>query len=128
MTTTEFFNAYKNGQRHFTGLGFEYEEGFSDQDFTDIVFENCFLYLDFRNSNLRNAAFISCNIKEIDLRGADLTDALMTKCLVESALFKGAVVTNFRFIENYYYGHTLGQTDFDSKLIDQDADHQDETQ
>lgn len=123
MTTKAFFDAYKNGQRHFTGLVFEYEEGFSDQDFTDIIFENCFLYLNFRNSNLRNAAFISCNIKEIDLRGANLTDAVMTKCLVESALFKAAIVTNFRFTENYYYGHTLGQTDFDTRLMHSDADH-----
>ncbi|MBK8547770.1 MAG: pentapeptide repeat-containing protein [Saprospiraceae bacterium] len=36
-----------------------------------MIFENCFLYLDFHNSNLTNADFISCNIKEIDLLGAN---------------------------------------------------------
>lgn len=121
MTTKEFFDSYKNGQRHFIALDFEYEKGFSNNDFTDIVFERCFLYLDFQNSNLTNAQFISCNIKEIDLRGANLTNAFMTKCLIESAMFKGAIVTNFRFIENYYYGHTLNQNDFDTKIINADT-------
>ena len=120
MTTKEFFDAYKNGQRYFADLDFEYEAGFSNNDFSDIIFESCFLYLDFRNSNLTNAQFISCNIKEIDLRNANLTNAFMTKCLVESAIFKGANVTNFRFAENYYFGLTLNQKEFDSELINSD--------
>jgi hypothetical protein len=121
LTHIEFFGAYKNGQRHFLDLDFEYLEGFSNKDFSDIVFEGCFLYLDFRNSNLTNAKFIGCNIKEIDLRQANLTNALMTNCLVESAMFKGATVTGFKFIDNYYYGLTLGQEEFDDKIIHSDA-------
>lgn len=117
MTTKEFFEEYKNGQRHFADLDFGYDMGFANKDFPDIIFENCFLYLDFRNSNLTNAKFLSCNIKEIDLRGANLTNAFMTKCLVESAMFKGAIVTNFRFIENYYFGHILNQEDFDTGIL-----------
>jgi uncharacterized protein YjbI with pentapeptide repeats len=117
MTVAEFFDAFEKGQRHFIGLDFEYEDGFSSKDFSNVTFEKCFLYVDFRNSNLSNSKFIECNIKEIDLRGADLTNSLMTKCLVESAMFKGARVMNFKFEENYYYGLTLGQDDFDTKLI-----------
>ena len=121
MKSRDFFEAYKNGQRHFVDLDFEGEEGFSKGEFSHIIFERCFLYVDFRKSNLTNAQFLSCNIKGIDLRGANLTNAIMTKCSVESAMFKGAIVTNFRFIENYYYGLTLNQEDFDEKLIDSDA-------
>jgi uncharacterized protein YjbI with pentapeptide repeats len=120
MTTKEFFEAYKSGQRRFVDLEFEYEEGFANKDFSDIIFENCFLYLDFRSSNLTNAQFISCNIKEVDLRGTNLTNAFMTKCLVESAMFRGATVTNFRFIENSSYGRTLNQKDFDTFFINSD--------
>lgn len=103
MTVAEFFAAFEAGQRHFTALDFEYEEGFSGKDFSGAIFERCFLYLDFRNSNLYDAQFIDCNIKEIDLRGANLTGAFMTRCLVESAMFKGACTAGFRFVENYYY-------------------------
>jgi len=117
MTHTEFFQAYDNGQRHFQNLDFEYQKSFAGKDFTDIIFEHCFLYVNFRNSNLTNAQFIGCNLKEIDLRYANLTNALMKNCLVESAMFKGALVKDFRFIENYYYSLTLGQKDFDEKLV-----------
>lgn len=120
MTTGEFFEAFKKGQRHFIGLDFEYEEGFSNTDFSNVTFENCLLNVDFRNSNLSNSKFIECNIKEIDLRGADLTNSFMTKCSVECAMFKGAKVENFNFQENYYYGLTLGQVDFDTKLVHED--------
>jgi hypothetical protein len=121
LTHINFFEAYKNGERHFLDLDFEYLEGFSNKDYSGIVFENCFLYLDFRNSNLTNAKFIGCNIKEIDLRHANLTNAFMTNCLVESALFKGAIVNDFKFLDNYYYGLTIGQKEFNDKIIHSDA-------
>jgi len=121
MTATEFFEAYNKGQREFINLDFEYLEGFANRDFSNIVFKDCFLYLDFRNCNFTNAQFIGCNIKEIDLRSSNLTNALMTKCLVECAMFRNAIVDGFRFIENYYYGLTLNQEDFDQNLINSDA-------
>lgn len=92
-----------------------------NNDFSDAVFEGCFLYLDFSNSNLTNAQFISCNIKEIDLRKANLTNAFMTDCLVESAMFKDSIVDNFRFVGNHYYGIIVGQKEFDEKFIHHDA-------
>lgn len=118
MNSKDFFEAYKRGQRRFLDLDFEYLEGFSNNDFTDIIFENCFLNLNFQNSNLTNAQFLNCNIKDIDLRRANLTNALVKNCSVECAMFKGANVSNFKFIDNYYYGITLGQKDFDDKLVD----------
>jgi uncharacterized protein YjbI with pentapeptide repeats len=121
MTPDEFFEAYKNGQRHFIDLDFEYVDGFANKDFSNIIFEGCFLYLDFRESNLTNAQFIGCNIKEIDLRGCNLTNAYMTNCLVESATFKSAITGGFRFIDNYFYGSTIGQEDFNKTLIHQDS-------
>jgi len=121
MTSIEFFEAYRKGQRHFANLDFEYLDGFSNNDFSDVIFKDCFLYLDFRNTNLTNSHFIECNIKEIDLRRANLTNALMTQCLVESAMFKGSIVEGFKFVDNHYYGATLNQEDFDKNLINSDA-------
>ena len=120
MTSAEFFKSYKSGQRYFHGLDFEYEEGFNNNNFSDVIFDHCFLYLDFRSSTMTNAQFLNCNIKEIDLRNSDLTGALMRNCLVESAMFKGAIVENFRFIDNYYFGATIGQKDFDEVFINND--------
>ncbi len=117
MTAAQFFAAFASGQRHFTALDFEYEEGFSWKDFSGVIFERCYLNVDMRNSNLYEAQFIDCNIKEIDLRGANLTCAFMTRCLVECAMFKGACTAGFRFVENYYYGLVLNQADFDGKPL-----------
>ncbi len=117
MTHSAFFEAFGKGQRKFDNLDFEYLEGFSNKDFSDVEFENCFLFLDFRNSNLSNAKFISCNIKEIDLRNTNLTNALIKNCLVESAMFKGAKTDGFRFIDNYYFGVTVGQEEFERDFI-----------
>jgi uncharacterized protein YjbI with pentapeptide repeats len=116
MTPIEFFDAYNNGQRHFKDLDFENLEGFSNRDFSNIIFQNCFLYVDFSGSNLTNGQFINCNIKEIDLRNTNLTNAVIKNCLIESAMFYGATTTGFQFIENYYYGLTLEQQDFDTVL------------
>ena len=121
MTHLDFFEAYKNGQRKFNGLDFEYLDGFSEKDFSNIEFENCFLYIDFRKSNLSNAKFISCNLKEIDLRETNLTNAFMKNCLIESAMFKDAKTNGFVFQDNYYFGHTLKQKDFDTELINSNS-------
>jgi uncharacterized protein YjbI with pentapeptide repeats len=115
MTVQQFLEAYKTGQRYFSDLDFE-NEGLSGCTFPDSVFENCYLYVDFCNSNLANTKFISCNLKFIDLRGANITNAFMNKCLVGCAMFQGAVLENFKFIENYYYGLTIGQNEFEILL------------
>ncbi len=40
-------------------------------------FNGCFLFLDFKNSNLTNSKFISCNIKTADFRGANLKQTIV---------------------------------------------------
>lgn len=113
MTAAAFFQAHSNGQRQFNDLDFEYLDGFQNKDFSDCIFENCFLYLDFERSNFTNAQFIQCNLKEIRLVNCNLTNAVMKNCLVESAEFDGAIIEGFQFLENYYFGIVLGQTDFE---------------
>ena len=120
MAAQHFLKSYENGQRYFSNLDFEYEAGFSNKSFVDVIFENCFLYVDFSHSDLTNAQFIDCNLKEIDLSYANLTNCKMTKCLVESAWFAGAIVNNFQFLENYYYGSVLEQEDFNMLLLNQE--------
>jgi uncharacterized protein YjbI with pentapeptide repeats len=109
----ELLSAYTNGQRQFNGWHFEEDESVRGLDLTGVEFRNCFLYLDFRDANLTNARFISCNMKTADFRGANLTNALIKNCLLESAMFKGAIVDNFRFEENYYWGMTTQPGDFE---------------
>jgi uncharacterized protein YjbI with pentapeptide repeats len=116
MTAQEFFSAYQKGTRQFKEMDFEYLPGFSGVDLSDVVIEDSWFNVDCRGSKFRNAKFIRCNIKEIDLREADLTGAEMTECLVECAQFKGAIVENFRFYKNYYYGLTLEQKDLQALM------------
>jgi len=116
MTNIEFFEAYRNGQRHFKGTEFGEGEDLSATDLSNIFFENCFLFVDLRGCNLSNARFLSCNAKEIDLRNSNFTNAFMTNCLVESALFEGAAVEGFKFVDNYYHGLTIGQKEFENSV------------
>ena len=122
MTYLEFFEAFEQGQRKFNNLDFEDLEGFSNKDFSGVEFENCFLDLDFRNSDLSNSKFTACNIKCIDLRQTNLTNALIKNCCVESAMFKGAKTDGFQFIENYCFGSTIEQGDFEKYFIHTTAD------
>ncbi|MEP0264777.1 pentapeptide repeat-containing protein [Dokdonia sp.] len=112
-TIQEFFLAFDNGQRQFENWNFHEDESVAGKDLTGVEFKNCFLFLDFKNTNLTNSKFISCNIKTADFREANLTNGLIKNCLVESTMFKGAKVENFRFEENYCFGATVGLNDFD---------------
>ncbi len=112
-TIEQLLAAYKAGQRKFDNWDFREDGSTRGMNLTGIEFTNCFLYLDFRDSNLSNSKFIGCNIKTADFRGANLKNALITNCSVESTMFKGANIENFRFEDNYSYGATVGPDDFE---------------
>lgn len=116
----ELVNAYRKGQRTFDGWDFEPETSAQGLALNQIQFVNCILFLDFRNANLRGAKFIQCNLKTADFRGANLDDALIRNCSVESVMFKGASVRNFRFEENYCFGATTSEGDFEAVFKDAD--------
>jgi len=117
MTHLEFFEAFEKGERKFNNLDFENFEDFSNRNFSDVEFNNCFFALDFRNSNLTNSKFIECNIKTTDFREANLTNALMINCCVEGAMFKGAKTDGFQFVENHCFGIVLRQEDFGKYFV-----------
>ncbi|MFY0675606.1 MAG: pentapeptide repeat-containing protein [Bacteroidia bacterium] len=111
-TLEELFDAYSKGQRHFLNWDFDEDLSVKGKDLSDIFFENCFLFLDFREAKLNRAKFLSCNIKTADFRDSDLTNATIKNCSVEATMFKGAKTQNLTFQENYCYGNTVGQKDF----------------
>jgi hypothetical protein len=119
-TLEEFLSAYSEGKRHFLNWDFDEELSVKGMDLTDVYFEKCFLFLDFRETKLTNSKFIGCNIKTADFRGANLNNGLIKNCAVESTMFKGAEVSNFRFEENYCYGATTKPEDFDELFKDSD--------
>lgn len=113
-TVEELLIAYRNGQRLFENWDFNDDDSsVAHETFSNAVFQHCFMFLNFRNTILSNTQFISCNLKTADFRGADLSNALFKNCSVESTLFNGAITTNLRFEENYCYGVTVGQNDFE---------------
>jgi len=108
-----FLTAYAQGKRHFCDLDFEAKGSAQGLDLSGVIFENCFLFLDFRGAKLTQAQFIKCNIKTADFTGADLTHAVIKNCAVESTNFKGAKTDHLVFEENYYYGQIMNQSDFE---------------
>ena len=117
-TIEELLNAFFAGQRHFQNWDFDEDGTIKGINLSGIIFEECFLFLDFRDSNLTNTKFIKCNIKTADFRGSDLTHALIKNCSVESTTFKGAKTDNLIFKENYCYGNVVNQKDFDEIFKD----------
>ncbi len=120
MDISDFFEAYQVGRRHFKDVDFNESDNFSQQDLSNIIFENCFLHsTDFSGSNLSNSQFLNCNIKCIDFRKANLSNALI-KNSVECSMFKGVIAANFKFEENWCYGVVVGQASFDEIFINED--------
>jgi uncharacterized protein YjbI with pentapeptide repeats len=120
-TIQHFLDAYKNGQRSFINLELDEEiGGVSGELLHDCIFEHCFLFLDFRNADLTNSKFLSCNIKTADFRNAILSNTLFKNCSVESIMFKGAKVDYLIFEENYCYGSIVGQKDFEEHFKNSD--------
>jgi len=117
-TIEDLQKAYAQGRREFENWDFEEDGSAQGLDLNGIEFRNCFLFLDFKNANLANAKFISCNLKTADFSGANLENARINNCLVESTLFEGAKLNNFQFEENYYFGVTVGQKDFEAFFKD----------
>ena len=112
-TIEEFIAAYKNGQRHFVDWDFDEGGSLQGMNLREVCFESCFLFLDFSNAVLTNSAFVQCNIKTADFSGANLKDATIKNCSVESTLFTGANTENLTFEDNYFYGATISQDDFE---------------
>lgn len=116
----ELLTAYAKGQRKFHDWDFEADGSVQGLDLSRIEFSSCFLFLDFKNTNLTNSKFLTCNIKTADFRGANLNNALIKNCSVESTMFKGAQVENFRFEENYCFGAVTKLVDFEELFKDAD--------
>jgi len=104
---------YNQGKRHFTNLDLD-NESFDELHLEGIIFENCFIGSSFRKTNLRNARFISSNIKTCDFSNADLTNAHFENLSVEAAIFKGALIDGIVFNNNWCYGQLLVQADFEA--------------
>lgn len=119
-TLQEFYEAFDKGQRQFEHWDFSEDDSVAGKDLTGVEFKNCFLFLDFKNTNLTYSKFVRCNIKTADFRGANLTNGFMKNCLVEATMFKGAKVENFQFEENYNFGAIVGPNDFDAFFKDAD--------
>ncbi|WP_178989675.1 pentapeptide repeat-containing protein [Winogradskyella schleiferi] len=122
-TLEEFLTAYSEGKRHFLNWDFDEELSVSGIDLTDVYFEKCFLFLDFRKTKLTNSKFIGCNIKTADFRDSDLTNAIIKNCSVESTMFKGAKTENLIFEENYCYGNTVNKKDFEKIFKESDENY-----
>ena len=110
---SDLINAIKSGQEHFIEWDFKENDSAQNTDLSGLIFEKCFMFLDFKNSNLKDTQFIDCNIKTADFSGANLKNAKIKNCSVESTIFKGANTENLIFENNGYYGLTLNQTDFE---------------
>ena len=106
--------AKNKGQREFDGWDFEENGSAKGLNLKGISFKNCFLFLDFSESNLEGASFVACNMKTADFSRANLKNAFIKKCLIESIILDDANTENLRAIENYSFGTTLSQRDFES--------------
>lgn len=117
-TKEQLLKSYRNGQRRFEGLDM-FHVDLQGENLEGIVFDKCFLMVDFRKCNLTNAKFINGNIKGSDFREANLTNALMERVAFEGTRFESAILDGFQFRENYFHGGSdFGQREFEEWIED----------
>lgn len=105
---------YNSGVRVFKCLDIE-NESFAGHNLAGIIFEECFIAADFRNTNLQNAQFINGNVKTSDFRGADLTNAKFEQQGLEGTKFTGAKTDGLEFKNNTCYSaDNLNTEDFEN--------------
>ena len=110
MTVDDLMLKIGNGVKYFHGIDFG--EGVAKgQKFDNIVFEECFLCMDFSNSSFINTKFLCCNIKTCIFKDADLSNATIESCSVESINLTGAKLDGIVFKNNGCYGYTVNQED-----------------
>ena len=109
--------SYQEGQRYFQNLDME-NESFEGQNLQDITFEDCSLYISFRNANLKNAKFINSGIKTCDFRDTDLTNARFENVCIENALFARSKTDNIYFDSNSAFGQLVTKEDFEAWIKD----------
>jgi len=119
-TVEQLIEAYKSGQRIFIELEFEDNESFHGKNLSGSTFKNCWFIADFTSSNLEDCIFIDSNLKTSDFRNSNLRGATIKNCSVESTSWKGAIVDDFCFENNFHYGAIIGQIDFMNHFINYD--------
>lgn len=106
-TIKQILAHYQSGQRFYRNVDFDNGETYTESDFQDAVFENCYFGVDFSNSNFRNARFSECNLKSTDFSNCDLTKTEIVNCLVESIDFGKSDTSSLVFETNTSYGNEV---------------------
>lgn len=107
----DLLEAYRKGQRYFEYLDLE-EVSFDNENLEGITFENCSLYVSFRNANLRNATFLNGGIKTCDFTEADLTNARFEMLTIESAEFAFAKMEGVQLKDLFAYSQEVSEEMF----------------
>jgi uncharacterized protein YjbI with pentapeptide repeats len=115
LTVDDLITELMNGKRYFSKIDFGLGS-ISNYDMEAVVFEECFLAVEFQNVNLKNARFINSCIKTCIFNNVNLADAEIVNCSVESVIIKDSNLEGLIFENNFSYGHTLSQCDLE-KLI-----------
>jgi hypothetical protein len=103
-TKKEILEHYRNGQRFYRNVDFDNGESYTDSNFQDAMFENCYFGVDFSNSNFRNARFSECNLKSTEFSNCDLTKTEFINCLVDSIEFGKSDTSSLIFENNTSFG------------------------
>ena len=88
-------------------MDFDNGEPYTESNFQDAIFENCYFGVDFSNSNFRNARFSECNLKSTGFQNCDLTKTEIVNCLVESINFGNSDISDLLFENNTSYGNEV---------------------
>ncbi len=98
---------YSAGFRYFTNLDFDKGEKLVGQSLTDATFENCYLGIDFSQTDFTSSKFIDCNLKTCDFSLCNLTKTVFENCVLDDAEFKNAKIENTILINCSCYGQPV---------------------
>lgn len=108
INVEEFIIKLNNGQQIFKNICVE-DYSFVLKDFIldNLLFEESFVNINFKNCSLKKVVFKGCNLKYIRFIDCDMTNANISECSIESMELQNCNIKDIIFGQNYSYGIIL---------------------
>lgn len=108
ITIETFIENIKNGVLLFKGIAIEdYSFTLENTILDEVIFQGCFVNINFKNCSMKNTKFIECNLKCISFENCDLSESIITECAIESLEMNNCNLNGINFGTNYAYGYSV---------------------
>ncbi|MEK4434596.1 pentapeptide repeat-containing protein [Paenibacillus sp. FSL K6-2862] len=103
MTIKTLKDLVSSGEKHFKRVEITEYGKIRNFNFSEVIFEECMLSLDFTGSSFRSAKFINSNIKNSIFSETDLSNSEFFNNSIDACVFRNANIEGIIFLKNTQY-------------------------